>query len=107
MTIESDLESAGFELVGTRSGVQRYSLRPNPYLQYWVVLDDAGAEFQWEFALGEYLRSKGFHVSVQDELSLLLFPQREMRGPAEAGWLADQIASTGALLASVNLATGE
>ena len=108
MTLPDELSDAGFELVGERSGTQRWARRSNPYLQWWVVLaGDGTAELQWEFELGEYLKSKGFHVSVQDELSLLLFPRSELRGPAEAGWIADAIAGAEAQLASVNLVTGE
>ena len=108
MSVQDDLIDAGFELVGDRSGTQRFARRSSPYLQWWVVVEpDGTAELQWELALGEYLRSKGFHVSVQDELSLLLFPRTEIRGPADSGFLADAIAGAEALLASVNLVTGE
>jgi hypothetical protein len=108
MSVRDDLLDAGFELVGGRSGTDRFARRSNPYLQWWVVVSaDGTAELQWEFALGEYLQSKGFHVSVQDELSLLLFPGGEMRGPAESGWIADAIARAESHLASVNLVSGE
>jgi hypothetical protein len=108
MSIGQELLDAGFELVGDRSGTQRYARRSNPYLQWWVVLaPDGTAELQWEFELGEYLKGKGFHVSVQDELSLLLFPRTELRGPADVGWISDAIAGAEAQLASVNLVTGE
>jgi hypothetical protein len=108
MTIETELSEAGFELVGTRGRAQRFARRTHPYLQWWVVLHaDGTAEVQWELELGEYLLSKGFHVSVQDELSLLLFPRAEMRGPADARWIASQIEEAEARLRAVNLATGE
>lgn len=107
MTVGDDLVDAGFELVGERAGTQRFARRSNPYLQWWVVLSpDGTAELQWEFELGEYLKGKGFHVSVQDELSLLLFPRTEIRGPADPGWIADAIAGAEAQLASVDLVTG-
>jgi len=108
MTVQDDLIDAGFELVGSRSGTERFARRSNPYLQWWVVVSENGAaELQWEFALGEYLKSKGFHISAQDELSLLLFPGAEVRGPADAGWIADEIIRAESQLASVNLASGE
>jgi hypothetical protein len=108
MTVQDSLSAAGFELVGERSGTQRWTRRSNPYLQWWVVLPgDGTAELQWEFELGEYLKTKGFHVSVQDELSLLLFPRHEMRGPADADWIADAIAGAETQLGGVNLVTGE
>jgi hypothetical protein len=108
MSVVDELLDAGFELVGERSGTQRYARRSNPYLQWWVVLPgDGTAELQWEFELGEYLKAKGFHVSVQDELSLLLFPRQEMRGPAEGAWIAQAIAGAELQLASVDLVTGD
>ncbi len=108
MSVQTELADAGFELIGTRGGTHRYARRTHPYLTMWVVLHaDGTAEVQWEHALGEYLLSKGFHVSVQDELSLLLFPRAEIRGPAEAGWIASQIEAAEARLRAVNLATGE
>ena len=108
MSVAAELLDAGFELVGERAGSQRFARRSNPYLQWWVVLPgDGTAELQWEFELGEYLKAKGFHASVQDELSLLLYPRSEMRGPAESGWIADAIAGAEAQLASVNLVTGD
>ena len=104
----TELLDAGFELDRERAGTQRFARRSNPYLQWWVVLPgDGTAELQWEFELGEYLKAKGFHVSVQDELSLLLFPRTEMRGPAEAGWIAEPSRGPRRSSASVNLVTGE
>ena len=108
MTIEADLAELGFELVQqTRAGGRRYARRSNAYLHHWVVVHpDATAEVTWEFELGAYLQSKGFHVSVQDELSLLIFPPSESRGPAEAGWISAEIERADALLASVDLRFG-
>ena len=108
MNLDDELTSAGFDLVQqTRTGSRKYALRKNPYLMLWVIVNtDGTAELQWEFELGAYLVSKGFHVSVQDELSLLLVPRTEARGPADAGWVADEISRTEALLASVDLTSG-
>lgn len=108
MTLDVELAEAGFELVGARQGTKRYARRSNPYLQWWVVTHpDGTADLQWELELGAYLKAKGFHVSVQDELSLLLFPNGDIRGPAEASWIAAEIARAEAHLASVNLVAGE
>jgi hypothetical protein len=107
MTLHDELLEAGFELISSRPDMARYSRRSNPYLQWWVVVNgDATADVQWEFELGQYLRDKGFHVSVQDELSLLLYPRAESRGPADQAFIAQVIEQTEAQLASVNLVTG-
>lgn len=105
--LDDELLDVGFELVADNRGSRKYARRSHPYLQWWVIVtDDGTAELQWELALGEYLIAKGFHVSVQDELSLLLFPRAEARGPAEASWVADEIARTEEILASVDLRNG-
>ena len=108
MSLDDDLTQAGFELVGSRQGTNRYARRSNPYLQWWVVTNpDGTADLQWEFELGAYLKAKGFHVSVQDELSLLLFPSTDVRGPADQAWIAEEIAQATERLASVDLVSGD
>lgn len=105
MTFDEALAEAGFELVQQRrNGDRQYGLRSNPYLAWWVLAHtDGTVELSWEFELGSYLKSKGFHISVQDELSLLLFPSAEISGPADADWLASELEAAKARLASVDL----
>lgn len=107
-TLDDELGELGFELIQHgRGGTRRYVLKTNPYLQWWVLVHaDGTAELTWEFELGAYLQMKGFHISVQDELSLLLFPKGEVRGPAEAGWVPGEIARAQDHLGSVDLASG-
>ena len=108
MTIDNELGELGYDLVQTsRGGSKRFVRRANAYMNQWfVVHPDGTAEFTWELELGAYLKSKGFDISVQDELSLLLFPSGEMRGPAELSWLAERMADADRALGSVQLATG-
>lgn len=108
MSFEDALGDLGFALVQERrSGDRQYGRRSNPFLAWWVLFRrDGTAELSWEFELGSYLRAKGFHVSVQDELSLLVFPAQEVRGPAEASWLATEIERAERMLASVDLLGG-
>lgn len=108
MSFDSDLGDLGFGLVQqTRGGSKRFVRRANAFMNQWFVVNpDGSAEFTWEFELGAYLKAKGFDISVQDELSLLLFPGHESRGPAELSWLADRITEADAALGSVDLATG-
>lgn len=108
MSFDESLVEAGFELLDQRrGGSRRYTRRSNPYLRWWVTIyPDATAELSWEFELGEYMRAKGLHVSVQDELSLLVFPTEEVRGPANEAWLQEQIDRAERHLGSVDLLTG-
>ncbi len=108
MSFDSELGELGFELVqARRDGGKRFVRRANAYMSQWFTVNpDGGAEFTWEFELGAYLKAKGFDISVQDELSLLLFPGGESRGPADLSWLADRMTEADGALGSVDLATG-
>lgn len=108
MTIESDLDELGFELFQRRKGgARQYTRKTNPFLRWWVNIHANGtADLTWEFELGEYLKAKGFHVSVQDELSLLLFPREEINGPASSEWLRGEIERAEGVLSSVDLLGG-
>jgi hypothetical protein len=107
MSFEGELSDQGFEVLQRRRGSTQYTRRTNPFLRWWVTtLQDGTAELTWEFELGEYLKAKGFHVSVQDELSLLFFPSEEVRGPATAEWLRAEIEYAERHLRSVDLLAG-
>lgn len=105
MTLEEYLTEQNFQILQrTREGANRYVRRTNQYLQMWLTwFPDGTIEFTWEFELGAYLIARGFTISVQDELSLLLFPATEKRGPADAQWLANEILRTEAEIASIDL----
>jgi hypothetical protein len=108
VSFESELEELGFVLLQERrGGARRYTHRTHPFLNWWVLVHgDGTAELTWEFELGAYLNAKGFAVSAQDELSLLLFPSNEVRGPAEEGWLGAEIERAERHLASLDLLSG-
>lgn len=108
MSFDEYVGKLGFEVVSsTRDGVQRFTLRSNPYLVWWLTTHPNGmAELTWEFELGSYLRAKGFAVSVQDELSLMVFPGSDTSGPAEADWLAGQMEAVRDELGSVDMLKG-
>jgi hypothetical protein len=108
MSFTDELAEMGFEFVQqSRGGTLRFARRSHPFLQWWVLAHpDGTAELTWEFELGAYLKAKGFAFSVQDELSLLLFPLGEARGPAEASWLSTEIDRAQAHLSSLDLTHG-
>jgi hypothetical protein len=109
VTIEETLGELGFDLVQRRRGGElQYGLRSHPYLSWWVLTKpDGTAELSWEFELGAYLQMKGFHVSVQDELSLLIFPKEEMRGPADGDWLRSTIEGAEKEIGSIDMLAGK
>lgn len=91
MEFEEALERLGFTVAPERTvgGVRQYSARPNRYLTYWVhAYDDDSALFTWEFAIADYLSTKGIQVGSNEELNTFLFPREDERGPQDAAWLA-------------------
>jgi hypothetical protein len=108
VSFEDEIAEQGFVLLDERrGGTRRYTRKSNPFLKWWLMVhSDGTAELTWEFELGEYMKAKGLHVSVQDELSLLLFPKQESRGPADGAWLRAEIEGAERHLQSVDLLAG-
>jgi hypothetical protein len=83
-------------------GVRPFTAQPNPFLTYTVqAFDDGTALFSWEFAVGEYLSTKGIQFGSDETLNQFAFPRTDERGPQEAEWLAGCLERAEALLASV------
>jgi hypothetical protein len=86
----------------TPRGVQVLTAEPNSFLTYTVqAFDDGSALFTWEFAVGEYLRTKGIQFGSDETLNQFAFPREDERGPQEAEWLAGCIERAEAQLAAV------
>jgi hypothetical protein len=98
----------GFEVLSRgRDGSVRYGRRSHPYLVWWLTAWPNGmAELTWELSLGQYLRDKGFAVTGQDELSLLVFPREESRGPFDPEWVAAAVKRAEDALASLDFVAG-
>ena len=65
---------------------------PNPFLTYTVQkLEDGTALFSWEFAVGEYLRTKGIQFGSDETLNQFMFPREDTRGPQDGTWLVEAI----------------
>jgi hypothetical protein len=101
---ESALSERGFEPVTGRtpSGVRVFEAHPNRFLTYSVQLfDDQTALFSWEFAVGEYLATRGIQFGSDETLNQFAYPRRDVRGPQDAAWLASAIEQAESLLADV------
>ncbi len=104
MGFEDELVALGFRPDAGRSprGVRVFTAHPNPYLTYTVqAFEDGTALFTWEFAVGEYLATKGIQFGSDETLNQFMFPRSDMRGPQDAAWLAGAIEQAEALLADV------
>jgi hypothetical protein len=86
----------------TPRGVQVLVAEPKPFLIYTVqAFDDGTALFSWEFAVGEYLRTKGIQFGSDETLNQFMFPREDSRGPQEGEWLEGAIKRAQAQLASI------
>ena len=104
MDFEETLAQLGFHPATSRTpkGVQVLVAEPNPFLTYTVqAFDDGTALFSWEFAVGEYLRTKGIQFGSDETLNQFMFPREDTRGPRESAWLVDAIERARAQLASI------
>jgi hypothetical protein len=99
------LERFGFhEQRERRSESRLYIAQPNPFLTYTVhAYDDGSALFSWEFALGEYLLTKGIQFGSDETLNQFAYPRSDVRGRQDGTWLAAAIEQAEALLADVRL----
>ena len=85
------LERLGFRVAEERvtGDARLYRSDPNRYLTYWVhVYEDGTALLTWEYAIVDYLSTKGVQVGSSEALNLYMFPVEDDRGPQEGGWLA-------------------
>jgi hypothetical protein len=106
MGFEEALAKLGFHPATERSqrGAQTYVAEPNQYLTYTVqAFDDGTALFTWEFAVGEYLRTKGIQFGSDETLNQFAYPRQDVRGPQDGTWLASAVEHAEALLADVRL----
>jgi hypothetical protein len=106
MAFEDDLAALGFrpETGRTPRGARMFVSNPNAYLTYTVRLfDDATALFSWEFAIGEYLSTRGMQLGSDETLNQFLFPRTDDRGPQDAAWLAGAIERAELALREVRL----
>ena len=83
-------------------GAKTYVAHPNEYLTYTVqAFDDETALFTWEFAVGEYLRTKGIQFGSDETLNQFAFPRQDERGPQDGAWLVGCVERAEAQLASI------
>jgi hypothetical protein len=102
---EDALERFGFhERTNQRYESRLFIAHPNPFLTYTVhAYEDGTALFSWEFALGEYLLTKGIQFGSDETLNQFAYPRSDVRGQQDGTWLASAIEQAEALLADVRL----
>ena len=106
MDFDEVLERLGFAPETGRAprGVRVYNAHPNPFLTYTVqAFEDGSALFSFEFALGEYLATKGIQVGSDEALNQFAYPRQDVRGRQDGVWLTSAVEHAEALLADVRL----
>lgn len=106
MEFDEALAKFGFEPERARTlrGVAVYTAHPNRFLTYTVqAFEDGSALFTFEFALGEFLATKGIQVGSDEALNQFAYPRQDVRGPQDGAWLVAAIEHAEALLADVRL----
>ena len=106
MDFQETLATHGFEPETGRTprGVLVYHAHPNRFLTYTVqAFEDDTALFTFEFALGEYLATKGIQVGSDEALNQFAYPREDTRGRQDGAWLMSAIEHAEALLADIRL----
>jgi hypothetical protein len=108
MEFAEALERFGFRAAEGRGfgsrDEQLYVASPNRLMTYTVhAYPDGTAIFSWEFALGEYLLTRGIQVGSDETLNQFAYPREDVRGPQDGAWLAAAIEQAEAQLADVRL----
>lgn len=105
MDFDEALRRFGFQEERQRRSESRlFVAQPNRFLTYTVhAYGDGTALFSWEFALGEYLLTKGIQFGSDETLNQFAYPRRDVRGAQDGAWLSAAIEQAEALLADVRL----
>jgi len=106
VTFEEALAARGFRESSagrhTPSGAVVYTAEPNRFTTYTVqAYGDGTALFSWEFAVGEYLATKGIQFGSDETLNQYAYPRQDDRGPQDGAWLASAIERAESLLADL------
>ena len=92
------------EARGFGNDAQLHVAAPNRFLTYTVhAYPDGTAIFSWEFALGEYLLTKGIQVGSDETLNQFAYPREDLRGQQDGTWLTSAIERTEAMLADLRI----
>ncbi len=100
------LERFGFRLSEARGfggrNVELYVASPNRHMTYMVhAYPDGTAIFSWEFALADFLATRGIQVGSDEALNQFMYPREDFRGQQDGTWLTSAIERTEAMLADL------
>ena len=93
-TLQAELSELGFRQVGHSRGRPQWAAGVNRYLQFTLYLDPESILLTWRFGLGEYMLDRGWQIGGAESASQELYPQRDVRLPADADAVAAEIRRT-------------
>jgi len=83
-TFDHQLRELGFQVQGSsRRGGRMWALAFSRFLTFVLHDYDDSLVLSWSFALGEYLEGRGWRSSVTDTSVVELYPQHDVRVPAD------------------------
>lgn len=93
-TLERELTELGFREVGRSRGRPQWAAGVNRYLQFTLYIEDGTVLLTWRFGLGEFMLDRGWQIGGAESASQELYPQRDVRLPAEAAAVEAEIRRT-------------
>lgn len=93
-TLERDLTELGFREVGRSRGRPQWAANVNRYLQFMLYLEGERVLLSWRFGLGEFMLERGLQIGGAESASQELYPQHDVRLPAEASAVQAEIRRT-------------
>jgi len=108
VSFEDALARHGFEAAENRESHVLYRSEPNRFLTWQVhAYHDGTALLTWEFAVVDYLGTKGIVLGSSEALNTFMFPATDETGPQEEAWLTSVLDRAEALLESLDFAHPE
>jgi hypothetical protein len=104
------LDRQGFVVAEQRAGggARRYRATPNRFLTYTVhAYPDGTALFSWEFAIVDYLATRGIALGSSEALNTFMFPETDESGPQDPAWLTSVLDRADATLRSLDFGDPE
>lgn len=97
--LEDDLAALGFRSAGISRRGRTWTLAYNRYLRFALhEYPAAGGEVRlllsWSFAWGEFVRERGWQLSVTDESAAELYPAGDTIVPADADAVRGEVLRT-------------
>ena len=93
-TLEADLTELGFREVGQSRGRPQWAAGVNRYLQFTLYLEPSSILLTWRFGLGDFMLDRGWQIGGAESASQELYPQRDVRLPADADAVAAEVRRT-------------